>query len=271
MSLVKSPLIMGILNVTPDSFSDGGHFNHLDDAINHAKQMINDGADIIDIGAESTRPGAKRVDADTQIARSLPVIEALRETLPSHTRLSIDTTLSKVAETAISAGAMIVNDVSGGRDDPKMFSLVAKCQCDYVIMHMQGTPMTMQDDPHYEDIVTEVKTFLLSRAELCMKEGVNAEHIILDPGIGFGKTYEHNLSLLANLSTLTNEPYAVLLGSSRKRFMAAICEVNEPIELLGATTATTALGVQAGVQIFRVHDVKANRQAADVAWQITHN
>ena len=264
----SKPLIMGILNVTPDSFSDGGKYNDLDTAIRHGKQMIDEGADIIDIGGESTRPGSERVSPQEQINRVVNIIEAINETMPEHVEISIDTTRSEVAEAALHAGATIVNDVSGGNDDPAVIDLCVEKKCPYIIMHMQGTPGTMQDNPTYDDVVKEIEQFLISRAELCLDKGIKKENLCIDPGIGFGKTREHNLLLLNNLDKYVATGYPVLLGTSRKRFMGTICKVNTPEELIGATTATTALGIINGVKIFRVHDVKPNRQAADVAWAI---
>lgn len=261
------PLLMGILNVTPDSFSDGGQFVDADSACAQARRMADDGADIIDVGGESTRPGAADVPDATQIARVVPVIEALRAALPASIALSVDTRSSVVAAAAIAAGATIVNDVGGGTD-PAMFDLVAARRAGVVIMHMQGTPATMQQSPRYDDVVSEVRDALLARACAAEAAGIPRAAIAIDPGIGFGKNREHNLRLLAALGVFAATGYAVLLGTSRKRFMGAICSEIEPRELLGATCATTALGVAQGVRIFRVHDVKANRQAADVAWAI---
>ena len=262
------PKIMGILNVTPDSFSDGGEFNNLDSAVSQGKKMIDEGADIIDIGGESTRPGSKRISSQEQIDRVVHIIEAINETKPGHVEISIDTTQSEVAEAALSVGANIVNDVSGGNDDPENIQLCAEKKCPYIIMHMQGTPETMQNDPSYDDVVTEILSFLQKRAEECIKAGIDKNDIIIDPGIGFGKKSDHNLKLLNNLNIFVNTKYPVLLGTSRKRFMGEICSVNKPSDLVGATTATTSLGVLAGVKIFRVHDVMANKQAMETAWAI---
>jgi dihydropteroate synthase len=267
----KTPLIMGILNVTPDSFSDGGNYTEVYAAINQGKRMIDEGADIIDIGGESTRPGSERVSVEDQIDRVVHIIKAISETIPEHVRISIDTTRSKVAEAALDAGAHIVNDVSGGNDDPEIIKLCADKSCPYIIMHMQGSPETMQNDPSYNDVVADIKSFLETRVNDCIKAGIKQNNIVIDPGIGFGKTREHNLTILNNLKAFVDTGYSVLLGTSRKRFMGSICTVNSPDELIGATTATTALGVQAGVNIFRVHDVKENRQAADVAWAILNS
>lgn len=259
---------MGILNLTSDSFSDGGQFTEPDTAIKHALTMVQEGADIIDIGGESTRPDANRVGADEQKARVIDIIVELKDKLPEHVPISIDTTLSSVAEAALDVGAAIINDVSAGSEDPDMISLAADRQCPYILTHMRGEPQTMQDNPVYTDVVEEVRTFLLERAELVRSRGVDKDNIIIDPGIGFGKTKEHNLQIMANLDRFVDTGYAVLLGASRKRFMGSICAVSEYKELVGATCATTAMGVIAGVSIFRVHDVRANRQAADVAFEI---
>jgi len=264
------PLIMGILNVTPDSFSDGGSHTSRGRAVTHALQMVEEGADIIDVGGESTRPDSERVGPEEQIRRVKGTIEALRRTLPENILISIDTTLSEVAKAAIEAGANILNDVRAGRDDEDMFKLAADHDLPLILMHMQGTPQTMQINPTYEDVVTDIENFLKERCDAAIKAGVKKEKIIIDPGIGFGKTQEHNLLLMANLDRLVKTGYPVLLGTSRKRFMGAICQGAEPKELIGATCATTTLGMLAGVQIFRVHDVKPNRQAADVTWAINN-
>ena len=259
------PLIMGILNVTPDSFSDGGLHGSVGAACVHAEHMVAEGADIIDVGGESTRPGAAPVTPDEECARVVPVIAALAARLPGSVTLSVDTRNPSVADAALAAGARIVNDVSGARA-PGMLETVARHEAGVVLMHMQGTPETMQRNPRYRDVVEEVAAYLLARAEAAIACGIAPAAIALDPGIGFGKTREHNLRLLAALGRFAASGYAVLLGTSRKRFMGAICEESVPSELVGATCATTALGVQAGVRLFRVHDVKPNRQAADVVW-----
>jgi dihydropteroate synthase len=262
------PLIMGILNRTPDSFSDGGLYQDEAQALAHALQMAEEGADIIDVGGESTRPGSRRVEAWEQIRRVVSLIERLRGSLPAAIPISIDTTRAEVAAAALAAGASILNDISAGRDDPAMFKLAAQRGAPIILLHMQATPETMQINPAYGDVVAEVKSFLLARAEAAQAAGIRREQVFIDPGIGFGKTNEHNLALMANIKQFVDTGYPVLLGTSRKRFMGAICAQTEPKELLGATCATTALGVMAGVRIFRVHDIKANRQAADVAWAI---
>ncbi len=263
---IEKPLIMGILNATPDSFSDGGKFNDVENALRHALLMISEGATIIDIGGESTRPNSDSVSATEQIQRVVPIIQAIRKV--SDVLISIDTTLSDVAEAALNAGANIINDVSAGNDDAKMFVLAAQKNVPIILMHAQGTPKTMQDNPYYENVVQEVSTALQQRANDAIKAGVKKENIVLDIGIGFGKRKQDNLDLLANLANFVALGFPVLLGTSRKRFMGTICDVDKPTELVTATAVTTALGVMAGVQIFRVHDVKENKQALDVAWAI---
>ncbi|MBL1262776.1 dihydropteroate synthase [Candidatus Methylomicrobium oryzae] len=263
----EKPLIMGILNVTPDSFSDGGKYVTVGEAVLQAERMAVDGADIIDIGGESTRPGSDPVPAAEQIRRVVPVIEAVRSRLPALS-ISIDTTLSEVAEAALQAGADMVNDVSGGTGDPDILALAARFNVPIVLMHSQGTPKTMQDNPYYDEVVGEVRSILLEQAETALQAGIKRERIVLDPGIGFGKRKQDNLDLLAHLDAFVELGYPVMLGASRKRFMGALCNVQEPAELVTATAVTTALGVMAGVKLFRVHDVKENRQAADVAWAI---
>ena len=259
---------MGILNVTPDSFSDGGRFNQINAALRQAELMLAEGADIIDIGGESTRPGSEPVAAAEQISRVIPVISAIRRQIGENTIISIDSTLAQVAEAAIQAGAALVNDVSAGLDDPAMFELIAKYKLPVVLMHSQGKPKTMQDNPHYHDVVQEVIDYLKERVELALAAGIDKNQIILDPGIGFGKRRQDNLELLANLDKIAALSFPILLGASRKRFMGAILDVAEPSGLITATAVTTALGVIAGVKIFRVHDVMENRQALEVAWAI---
>lgn len=259
------PLIMGILNATPDSFSDGGLYQDTERALDRARKMAEEGADIIDIGGESTRPGSEPVSAEEQIRRVVPIIQAIRQTLSEAIAISIDTTRSEVAEAALLAGAYIINDVSAGRDDPGILACAAQYQAPIALMHMRGTPKTMQDNPVYEDVVTESLEFMQARILAAKAAGISSGNIIIDPGIGFGKRREDNLRLLAELGRFVATGYAVLLGTSRKRFMGAICGETQPDQLLGATVATTALGVALGVRIFRVHDVRENRQAADVA------
>ena len=261
------PQIMGILNVTPDSFSDGGKYTGITAAIAQAENMIAEGADWIDVGGESTRPGSHAVSAAEQIKRVIPVISAIRS-ISQEIGISIDTRSSSVAAAAMQVGATMINDVSAGLDDENMLPFAATTDAPIVLMHMQGTPETMQDQPYYADVVSEIKTSLLQRAAAALAAGIKPQNIIMDPGIGFGKRKQDNLALLAHLQQFVELGYPVLLGTSRKRFMGNICNVAEPCELVTATAVTTALGVMAGVNLFRVHDVKANRQAADVAWAI---
>lgn len=263
----QRPQIMGILNVTPDSFSDGGQFNQIEAAVAHAREMIAEGADIIDVGGESTRPGSEAVAEAEELARVVPVIEELVPALPEQVQISIDTRSPIVARAALDAGAHIINDVNGARR-PGMLELAAERDVPICMMHMQGEPETMQDNPYYDDCVGEVLDFLHARVEAARAAGVADYNIVLDPGIGFGKRKEDNLSLMAALQRFSDTGFRVLLGTSRKRFMGAICAEKVPAELLGATCATTTLGVLAGISWFRVHDVKANRQAADVAFAL---
>jgi len=259
------PLMMGILNLTPDSFSDGGSHTERGTAVQFALQMVREGADIVDVGGESTRPGSERISPTEQIRRVADIIAALRKTLPTEVLISIDTTLSEVAKVAVEAGATILNDVRAGRDDNAMFELAAEKGLPIILMHMQGTPQTMQYNPHYENAVNDIKDFLLERANAAQQAGIPKYNIVIDPGIGFCKTKKHNLQLISNLDAFVATGYPVLLGTSRKRFLGAISKDKNPKQLVGATCASTVIGVQAGVQIFRVHDVMPNRQAAEVA------
>ncbi len=262
------PLIMGILNITPDSFSDGGKFTELNIALQQVQRMQAEGVDIIDIGGESTRPGSDPVSQDEQIQRVVPVITAIRQQLNCSLAISIDTTSSVVAKAALDAGATIINDVSGGLADPAILTLAATTNTPIILMHSKGTPKTMQDHPYYDDVIAEVIAALKQCIVAALAAGIKKQNIILDPGIGFGKRKQDNLDLLAHLDALVALGFPVLLGASRKRFMGTLCDVSEPSELVTATAVTTALGVMAGVQLFRVHDVKENRQAADVTYAI---
>ncbi|MGY8813780.1 MAG: dihydropteroate synthase [Gammaproteobacteria bacterium] len=267
----QRPQIMGILNITPDSFSDGGKYTDTQAAIDKGLQMVQEGADIIDIGGESTRPGAKRMPASVQMERVLPVIVGLKENLPADIIISIDTTLADVAEAAINAGASMINDISAGRDDNQMFMLAASKKLPLVLMHMQGTPEDMQNNPSYSNVTDEMLIFLSDRIRQAKVAGVEDKNIILDPGIGFGKSFEHNLGILRQLDKLVELGYRVLLGASRKRFLHTLCNNNDFSELCGATCAITALGINAGVSIFRVHDVRENRQSADITFALSHS
>ena len=260
---LSKPQLMAILNLTPDSFSDGGKWDESEKIIKGVGTMIEQGADIIDVGGESTRPGSQRINAAEQKARVLDVIVAISECYPD-TMMSIDTTLSSVAEVALDRGVTMLNDVSAGRDDPAMLELAADRRVPICLMHMQGEPGTMNEQPQYDDVVGEVCDFLVARAEVAKNYGLSEDAIILDPGIGFGKNTEHNLILLKNLNRITALGYAMLLGTSRKRFMGQVCHVAEPQQRVPASCATTVLGLQAGVKIFRVHDVWQHKQVMDL-------
>ncbi len=262
IDLRERPLIMGILNVTPDSFSDGGRYCDLDRALAHGRQMIDEGADIIDVGGESTRPGAESVLADEEKARVLPVIQGLRT--ESDVLMSIDTAKASVAEAALEAGAHIINDVTGLRGDPAMRSLAAESQAGLVVMHMQGEPRTMQASPCYEDVVAEVRQFYQERLDVLQAAGVKAEQILFDPGIGFGKTVDHNLELVSNLAALDDGLRPQLLGVSRKSFIGKVLGLETPERLEGSLAVNT-IGLWQGVVCLRVHDVSATRRAADMA------
>jgi len=245
-------LIMGILNVTPDSFSDGGQFLDPAIAVEHGLEMASQGAAIIDVGGESTRPGSQPVPPAEQVRRVVPVIGALAERIDIP--ISIDTTSVEVARAALLAGASILNDITALADE-RMVELAVEQQVPTILMHMQRTPGTMQLEPHYDDVVSEVRDFLLARAEKAYRLGIPKERIFIDPGIGFGKTLEHNLSLLRNLDQLAATGYRVLVGPSRKRFLGALTGRDKPAERVFGTAAAVAHCVRAGVSIVRVHDV----------------
>ncbi|MHC5118950.1 MAG: dihydropteroate synthase [Planctomycetota bacterium] len=255
-------IVMGILNVTPDSFSDGGRFVDVDAAIARGVEMARQGAAIIDTGPESTRPGAEAVPADEQIIRAVPVIEQLSSKIDIP--ISIDTRLPKVALAAIEAGASIINDITALADDA-MLQLAVQKQVPVVLMHMQGMPQTMQADPQYDDVVTDVLEYLMTRAKVAEEAGIPSERIILDPGIGFGKTTDHNLQLLNHLDRLCESGYRVLIGASRKRFIGQLTGKETPAERIFGTAATTAIAVARGVSIIRVHDVTETVDVVKVA------
>ncbi|HEX2180322.1 MAG TPA: dihydropteroate synthase [Actinomycetota bacterium] len=246
-------LVMGVLNVTPDSFSDGGHYVDPFAATDHALRMVQEGADIIDVGGESTRPGAQDVSTEEELARVVPVIEAI--VARTDAAVSVDTTKAEVARAALDAGAVIVNDVSAMRRDPSMVDLVAETGAGVVLMHMLGNPRTMQSNPVYADVVTEVRDALIGWAADALAAGVPDAAIVLDPGIGFGKTREHNLLLLKGIPELCRPGFPVLIGTSRKSFIGTTLDV--PVEeRLEGTAATVAWSVANGASIVRVHDVK---------------
>lgn len=266
----RAPLVMGVLNVTPDSFSDGGRYSEPASAIAHARQMIADGADLIDIGGESTRPGSERVPAEEQIRRVVPVIEQLRSLGET---LSIDTTRSPVAAAALDAGAHLVNDISAGTDDPGMAALVAERGCPVVLMHMQGQPATMQDAPAYDDVVADVRAHLQERLAAFVAAGVKERAILLDPGIGFGKLIQHNLSLLKHLDAFRELGRPLVLGVSRKGFLGRIGAGtgagSSPADRAWPTAAAVGWCVAQGADIVRVHDVAEMAQVVRVVRAIT--
>jgi dihydropteroate synthase len=258
---------MGIINVTPDSFSDGGRYLDVDAAVAHGLALIDAGADVLDVGGESTRPGAEPVPADEELARVLPVVRRL--SADTDVPISIDTSKPEVAAAALAAGACIVNDVSSGRRDPAIFQVVADAGAGYVVMHMQGEPRTMQQDPHYDDVMVEVGDFLLERATCAVDAGIERDALCVDPGIGFGKRPEHNVELLARLPELVARvELPVLVGTSRKAFLGKILgaghgdsPIPEPAARDDATLATVVWAVDRGARVVRVHDVAGSAQA----------
>ena len=262
---------MGILNVTPDSFSDGGDFLSIDAAVAHGLKMVEDGADIIDIGGESTRPGSDKVSASIQLQRVVPVIEELNSRLSGNIRISVDTTLTDVADAALKAGAVMINDISACQDDPDMLRLAADRQVTIVLMHMLGEPKSMQSSPVYKNVINEIREFLIERATCAESFGIKPSNIILDPGLGFGKSFSHNLQIISHLNVFTGLGYPLVLGASRKRFLQTIINSTDNADLSIATSMITAVGVQAGVEIFRVHDVRQNRETADNVFNYLNN
>ncbi|GAA3386715.1 dihydropteroate synthase [Cryptosporangium minutisporangium] len=257
---------MGVVNVTPDSFSDGGRYESLDAAVTHARELVAEGADLIDVGGESTRPGAERVDATVEIARVVPVI---RELVAADVVVSIDTTRAAVAEAALAAGATVVNDVSGGLADASMGAVVADAGCPWILMHWRGHSRDMQQLAHYDDVVTEVRDELSARVDAAVAAGVTPESLILDPGLGFAKTGVHNWELLARLDVLQGLGLPVLIGASRKSFLGTLLAdaagKPRPVdEREDATLAITVLAAQAGAWGVRVHEVRQSVDAIAV-------
>jgi dihydropteroate synthase len=256
------PLLMGIINVTPDSFSDGGQFYDPQRAVEHAIRLVGEGADLLDIGAESTRPGAQPVDEQEERRRLIPVVAAVAKAVS--VPISVDTSKAEVATAAIDVGAVMVNDVTALRGDSAMVEIVAKAGASLALMHMQGSPQTMQHAPHYDDVIGEVARFLAARARFAIERGVARNRIVLDPGIGFGKTLTHNLDLLANLHVLKELGYPLLIGPSRKGFIGQL--TRQSVEARGwGTAAVVALAVEQGANILRVHDVAPMKDVANVA------
>lgn len=259
--IAQGPLVMGILNLTPDSFSDGGLHETQEAAVARALKMIAEGAGIIDIGGESTRPGAEPVTVEEEIRRTAPVIAALKG---RGAILSIDTRNPETMSAALAAGADMINDVTA-LANPESLEIAARANVPVCLMHMKGTPQTMQSAPQYEDVVQEVLDYLLARAKLCMKAGIAKEKIIIDPGIGFGKTLAHNLTLLAHLARFVETGFPVLLGTSRKSFISAAAnDQSQPENRLGGSLASALRGVEAGAKILRVHDVHETVQALKI-------
>jgi len=257
-------VVIGVLNVTPDSFSDGGRFTSLDDAVAHGCRLADDGADLVDVGGESTRPGADRVDAAEEERRVIPVIEAL---VANGIRVSIDTYRAVVAERALAAGASVVNDVSGGLGDPDMAAVVRAAGCPWILMHWRGHSRRMQDLAHYVDVVDDVRRELAERVEAANQAGISSDRIVIDPGLGFAKTAEHNWALLAHLDVLVGFGLPVLIGASRKSFLGRVLAdpagTPRPVdEREAATVALTAYAATQGAWGVRVHDVRANVDAA---------
>ncbi|MFC4992773.1 dihydropteroate synthase [Rubritalea tangerina] len=269
VDLTEKGLIVGILNVTPDSFSDGGQYLDIPLAVQHAIGMLQEGAEIIDIGGESTRPGAAKVTEEEELARVLPVIRALREA--SNCLISIDTSKAEVARQAIEAGADIVNDVTGLKGDVNMAKVCAQTDVGVIVMHMQGSPDTMQDQPVYEDVLREVRKYFEERYRTLTKLGVNPQCLCFDPGIGFGKTLDHNLQLLHGLSTLQVNNRPVMLGVSRKSMIGKVLGLEDAEDRDTGTVALTSMGRLAGAQLHRVHEIRRNYEAMRMAEAVLHN
>ena len=262
LELGRFPLLMGIVNVTPDSFSDGGRFLARDAAVDQALKLAEDGADILDIGGESTRPGSEPVSLDEELRRVVDVVAELRRR--TDRLVSVDTTKAEVARQALAAGADIVNDISGLQFDPQMVAVCAESGCGVIGMHIQGTPQTMQNEPHYDDVVSEVCDYLRNRLDVLESAGIPRERVVTDPGIGFGKTAQHNLELLSSIGQLRDVGRPVLIGHSRKRFLAKV--LGRPVDERLAGTLGVAIGAAAqSADIIRVHDVRETRDAL-VAW-----
>lgn len=265
--MIRDWSLMGIVNVTPDSFSDGGQFAEADRAIAHGLALARQGADILDIGGESTRPGSMPVSADDEIARIRPVIEGLKG---CGARLSVDTRHARTMQVALSMGVDIINDITALTHDAQALDVVASAQCQVILMHMQGTPQTMQAAPVYADVVAEVYDYLRARMDICTQAGIEPDRIMIDPGIGFGKTLAHNLKLLNNLDKFEALGVQLVLGTSRKRFIEGINPGAGADQRLGGSIASVLSAYQKGVRIFRVHDVYETNQALSVSAAISH-
>jgi dihydropteroate synthase len=264
--LKKRPLVMGVLNTTPDSFSDGGQFNVANHALKHVQKMIDEGADIIDVGGESTRPGAAPVTTEDELQRVIPVIKAIRE--QSQIAISIDTSKAEVMKAAVKAGADMVNDVNALRAEEAV-NVCAQLDVSVCLMHMQGEPGVMQENPEYKNVVDDIKQFLQQRIEVCVQAGIKKEQIILDPGFGFGKTLDHNLSLLKHLNEFSEIEYPLLIGLSRKSMLGMILDADVDERLFGSVAAAVLAQTQ-GAKIFRVHDVKPTVDALKVCQAVSN-
>ena len=262
----KETLVMGIVNVTPDSFSDGGKFYSTKDAIAHAFKLICEGADIIDIGGESTRPGANEISSSDELKRVIPVIKGIRSNNPD-ILISIDTTKAIVAKEAVEVGANIINDVSGLSFDSQMPKTVASLNAPIIIMHMKGNPRNMQKNPEYKDLIDEILDYFKERIKIATKAGIDREMIILDPGIGFGKTVEHNFQILSKLNKFNKLELPLLIGTSRKSFIGLTLNLS-PEDRVDGTAATVALGVNNGARIVRVHDVEKMKRVVTITDRI---
>jgi dihydropteroate synthase len=247
-----TPIIMGILNVTPDSFSDGGKYLNIENAVTHAEKILKDGAEIIDIGGESTRPGALPVSVDEELSRVIPVIEKIYLNNPE-TRISIDTTKSEVAEEAIKSGACLINDISGGTFDPRIFNIASKYEVPFVVMHIKGNPENMQDSPHYNDVINEISLFFEERLKVAKEN--NVDKIILDPGIGFGKRIQDNYAILNKINSFKKYGYPILVGVSNKSFLGKSLNL-EIDERKNSTIIAETIAVNNGANIIRTHNVK---------------
>jgi dihydropteroate synthase len=263
LSLGERTLVMGIVNVTPDSFSDGAMFASVDDAVAHGARLVDEGADLVDVGGESTRPGSDPIEADEELLRVVPVIEGLVKARP-RTALSVDTRKPEVASAALDAGASVVNDIAGGRNGA-LLEIVSRTGAGVVLMHMLGEPKTMQADPRYDDVVAEVHEFLRERIEAAVFAGIPEERVCIDPGIGFGKTVDHNLALLRAVPALRMLGAAVMVGASRKGFIGTLTGVDDPAARLEGSLAVAVLAAAHGADLVRVHDVAATVRALKVA------
>lgn len=264
----KKVAVMGVLNLTPDSFFNGGRFNREDAALNRVEEMVEEGADIIDVGGESTRPGAKKVTLEEEINRVIPVLRKLRKRFKIP--LSIDTYKAKVAKEALEVGADMVNDISGLRFDSRMKQIISKYDVPVVIMHIKGTPQNMQNNPEYRDLMNEIISYLKESIKIAEEEGIDPQKIIIDPGIGFGKTTEHNLEIIKRIPELKSLDKPILIGVSRKSFIGNVLGL-PPSERLEGSLAATSIAVFQGVNIVRTHDVKATRRVVDLVKAIMEN